>query len=173
MLTPMEIRNQHFSRGMRGLKEEEVRNFLYQVAQNYESLYSENAKLREQIQRLEYELARYRKLEETMNNSLILAQQAAEEYKANARKEAEFILENAKRRISEMLFVYQEIVKRLNIFNAEIKAQLNSELELLEKNQRKIDEMAEFFYSKDIKEIMEKLEKISLKEDGNDKDNRS
>ncbi|SHG49214.1 cell division initiation protein [Thermosyntropha lipolytica DSM 11003] len=173
MLTPMEIRNQQFSRGMRGLKEEEVKNFLYYVAQNYEALYSENARLKEQIQRLEYELARYRKLEDTMNNSLILAQQAAEEYKANARKEAEFILENAKRRIAEMLFVYQEIIKRLNIFNAEMKAQLRSELELLEKNQSKIDEMADFFYSKDVKEIMEKLEKITLKEDEHGQDNGS
>lgn len=171
MITPIEIRNQQFSRSMRGFKEEEVRNFLYQIAQNYEALYSENARLKEQLQRLEYELARYRKLEETMNNSLILAQQAAEEYKASARKEAEFILENAKRRISEMLFIYQEIVKRMNIFNAEIKAQLNGELELLEKNQRKIDEMAEFFYSKDIKELMEKLEKITLKEDADGKNN--
>lgn len=168
MLTPVEIRNQSFTRGMRGLKEEEVKNFLHYVAQNYESLYSENARLKENIQRLEYELARYRKLEETMNNSLILAQQAAEEYKTNARREAEFILENAKQKIAEMLFVYQEIIKRLNIFSAEIKAQINSELELIQKNQKRIDELSEFFYSRDVKEIMEKLEKLSFKEDTND-----
>ncbi|MBO8158576.1 DivIVA domain-containing protein [Thermosyntropha sp.] len=169
MITPMEIRNQQFSRAMRGFKEEEVKNFLYHIAQNYESLYSENARLKENIQQLEYELAKYRKLEETMNNSLLLAQQAAEEYKNNARKEAEFILENAKQKIAEMLFIYQEIIKRLNIFGAEMKAQITSELELLEKNQRKIDEMSEFFYSKDVKDIMEKLDKLTLKkEEAND-----
>lgn len=162
MITAMEIRNQKFNRSLRGLSEEEVKNFLYGLAQDYETLYSENAKLREKVQRLEYEMDKYHKLEDTMNNSLILAQQTAESLKNNAQREADLMLEDAKRKIAEILLVYQEVIKRLNLFNMELRAQINGELELLEKNQRKTEELSSFFYSKDIKEMMEQLDSIKM-----------
>ncbi len=164
MITAIEIRNQTFGKAMRGYQEEEVKNFLYRLSQDYENLYSENVQLKEQLQKLEYDLAKYRKMEETMNNSLILAQQTAEGLKANAHKEAELILEESKHRIADMLMIYQEIIKRMNIFGVEIKAQVSAHLDMLEKNQTKIDGLAEYFYSKDIKDVMEKLEKITLNE---------
>lgn len=164
MITAMEIRNQQFPKSLRGFSQEEVKKYLLNLAQDYENLYSDNASLKEKIQSLEHELNRYRKLEETMNNSLILAQQTAEDLKASARKEADLLLEESKKRIIEVMMVYQEIIKRMNIFNVEIKAQVGAELELLEKNQKKIEELSGFFYSKDFKEIMEGLEKVNLKE---------
>ncbi|WP_061213638.1 DivIVA domain-containing protein [Syntrophomonas wolfei] len=164
MITAMEIRNQQFPKSLRGFKQDEVKKYLLNLAQDYESLYSENASLKEKIQNLEYELKKYRKLEETMNNSLILAQQTAEDLKSSARKEADLMLEESKKRIIEVMMVYQEIIKRMNIFNVELKSQVSAELELLEKNQKKIEELSNFFYSKDFKEVMESLEKVNLKE---------
>lgn len=164
MITAIEIRNQQFGKSMRGYNEDEVKNFLYRLSQDYENLYSENAQLKEQIQKLEYELAKYRKMEETMNNSLILAQQTAEGLKANAQKEADLILEESKRRIADVLMIYQEIIKRMNIFGAEIKAQISGQLEMIEKNQAKVEELSEFFYGRDLKDVVEKLEKVSLDE---------
>ena len=164
MITAMEIRNQQFPKSLRGFKQDEVKKYLLNLAQDYESLYSENASLKEKIQNLEYELGKYRKLEETMNNSLILAQQTAEDLKSSARKEADLMLEESKKRIIEVMMVYQEIIKRMNIFNVELKSQVSAELELLEKNQKKIEELSNFFYSKDFKEVMESLEKVNLKE---------
>ncbi|MDD2586446.1 MAG: DivIVA domain-containing protein [Syntrophomonadaceae bacterium] len=164
MITPMEIRNQQFNKSVRGYKEIEVKSFLSQMAMDYENLYSENAKLKENIQRLEYELDKYHKLEETMNNSLILAQQTAEEVKTNARKEAELFMQQAKKRITDILMIYQEIIKRMGVFSAELKGQLTGELEMLEKNQGKIDELSNFFYSSDLKQLVEQLEKITLEE---------
>ncbi len=163
MITAMEIRNQQFSKSLRGFSQEEVKKYLLNLAQDYENLYSENAGLKEKIQSLEYELKKYRKLEETMNNSLILAQQTAEDLKASARKEADLLLEESKKRISDVMIVYQEIIKRMNIFNVELKSQVGAELELLEKNQKKIEELSNFFYSKDFKEVMESLEKVDIK----------
>ena len=164
MITAMEIRNQQFPKSLRGFNQDEVKKYLLNLAQDYESLYSENASLKEKIQNLEYEMNKYRKLEETMNNSLILAQQTAEDLKASARKEADLMLEESKKRITEVMMVYQEIIKRMNIFNVELKSQVSAELELLEKNQKKIEELSNFFYSKDFKEVMESLEKVNLKE---------
>ncbi|HBK54527.1 MAG TPA: cell division protein, partial [Syntrophomonas wolfei] len=110
MITAMEIRNQQFPKSLRGFKQDEVKKYLLNLAQDYESLYSENASLKEKIQNLEYELKKYRKLEETMNNSLILAQQTAEDLKSSARKEADLMLEESKKRIIEVMMVYQEII---------------------------------------------------------------
>lgn len=158
MITAMEIRNQQFSKSMRGYNQEEVKNFLMQLAQDYENLYSQNATLKENIKRLETELQKYHKIEETMNNSLILAQQTAEDMKNNARRESELILEDAKKRIAELLMTYQEVIKRLNLFNTELKSQVSGQMEMLEKNQQRVEELSQFFYSKDLKEILEKLE---------------
>lgn len=163
MITAMEIRNQQFHKAVRGYNEDEVRNFLMRVAQDYENIYSEHAKLKEAIQRVEHELARYRRMEDTMNSSLILAQQTADDLKASARKEAQLMLEESKRRISDVLMVYQEIIKRMNLFNTELRAQISGQMEMLEKNQRKIDDLSDFFYGRDLKEMMERLEAVSIK----------
>lgn len=164
MITAMEIRNQQFGKSLRGYDQDEVKNFLMQMAQDYENLYSENATLKESIRRLEGELKKYHNIEETMNNSLIFAQQTAEDMKTSARREADLILEDAKKRIAEVLMIYQEIIKRLSLFSTELKAQIGGQMELLEKNQKKVEELTEFFYSKDLKDMLEKLEKVNIEE---------
>lgn len=162
MITAVEIRNQQFRKSINGYNCNEVRNFMSQLAQDYENLYLENSELKEKIQALKYEVEKYRKMEETMNNSIIVAQQAADMLKENAHHEANLIVENSKKRIAEIFMIYQEIIKRLNLMNMEMKTQLNVEMEMLEKNQKRVEEMTDFFYSKDIKELMEKLSKVSL-----------
>ncbi|MGI6436121.1 MAG: DivIVA domain-containing protein [Syntrophomonadaceae bacterium] len=164
MLTSMEIRSQQFRKALRGFKEEEVHNYLAVVAQDYEKLFSDNATLRDQIQRMDFELGKYRKMEETMNNSLILAQQTAEELKQNARHEAALMLAESKQKIADMLNIYQDVIKRLNVYNAELKAQISGQMEMLEKSQKRVDDMSNFFYSKDLKEIMESLEAMKMEE---------
>ena len=164
MITAMEIRNQQFGKSLRGYNEEEVKNYLMQLAQDYENLYSQNATLKESIQRLEAELLKYHKIEDTMNNSLIFAQQTAEDIKSNARREAELIMVDAKKRIAELLMVYQEVIKRLNLFNTELKAQMSGQMEMLEKNQQRVEELTQFFYGKDIKDMLEKLEQVNIKD---------
>ena len=168
MITANEIRNQQFRKGVRGYSEDEVRNFLALIAQDYEALYSENAKIREAMQRLEQDLSRYHRMEETMNSSLILAQQTAEDLKAIARQEAQLMLEEAKQIISDVLMVYQVIIKRMNLFNSELKAQVGGQLEILEKNQAKIEELSDFFYGRDLKEMMERLESVTLSQTPHD-----
>ncbi len=166
MITGMEIRNQQFAKSMRGYNEEEVKSFLLRLAQDYETIYSENSQLKESVQRLRYELERYRKMEEAMNNSLVLAQQTGEMIKANAQKEAGIMLEDSKRVIAEMLNAYQEVIKRLNLFNVELKAQLSAELEIVARHQTKTEELTAFFYNQDVKDILANLSKISLEAKG-------
>ena len=48
-LTPMDINNKEFKRGLRGYNPEEVDEFLDEVIENYEQLYKDNSKLKEKV----------------------------------------------------------------------------------------------------------------------------
>jgi len=165
MITAGEIRNQQFDKSLRGYDTAQVNNYLLQLANDYEKLYSDNATLRETVQRLEYEMQKYRRIEETMNNSLILAQQTADELKANARQQSTLILQQSKGKIAEVFMVYQELIKRMGIYSSEMKAQVAAQMEMMEKNQKRIDELSDFFFGRDLKEILERLEAVSLTEE--------
>lgn len=164
MITGIEIRNQQFAKSIRGYNEEEVKSFLQLVAQNYEDLYSENSQFKESLQRCKFELDKYHKIEETMNQSLILAQQTAENLKINSQKESERMLEDSKRSVAEMMSAYQDILKHLRLFNLEIKSQLNTELALVEQNMQKNENMAGFFNQPDVKDLLANLSKLKLEE---------
>ncbi|MDO4540759.1 MAG: DivIVA domain-containing protein [Syntrophomonadaceae bacterium] len=160
MITGIEIRNQQFKKSLFGYRRSAVEDFNQMVAQDFESLYSQNAVMKDRLQRLEADLARYKGMEDTMNNSIILAQQTAEGIRQNAQKEAELLLEDYKRGVAGMMQNYQEMLRHLNRISVELKSQLQSELDLIEKNTRRTEELQDFFYSRELKSILEGLEKI-------------
>ncbi len=164
MITGIEIRNHEFSKSLIGFNQNQVSEFIQQVAHDYENLYSENSQLKENIQKQLFELDKYRKMEATMNNSLILAQQTAEELKLNAHQEARKILDDSKRSIADMLAAYQELMRHLNVFNLELKAQLQVEMELLESNLKKNQEMGAFFTKPEIQDLLDHLSSLQLDE---------
>ncbi|NLU50069.1 MAG: DivIVA domain-containing protein [Syntrophomonadaceae bacterium] len=164
MLTPVEVRNQKFEKGFRGYREQEVNGFLFKVAEEYEELYRENVELKERLQRLEFELAKYRKMEETLNQSLLLAQQTAEEVKAKAGQEADLMLQEAKKSIAEMFSIYEDILKRLHVFKTEMKSYLMAQVELIDNNEKRINDITNFFYSRDMKEILDNLSRVAGKD---------
>ena len=160
MITGIEIRNQVFTKSLRGYNRAEVETFILSLANDFESLYSQHAMTKDQVQRLETELQRYKVMEETMNNSIILAQQAAESIRQNAQKEAELLLDDYKLGVANMMQGYQELLRHLKLINVELTAQLQSELDLMEKNSRRMEELQDFFYSKELKTILEGLERV-------------
>ena len=94
-LTPMDINNKEFKRAMRGYSADEVDEFLDQIVENYEELYKENANLKEKITNLNEKVEHYSQIEATIQNTLLLAQTAAEQAKNSAKKEAEMMMKNA------------------------------------------------------------------------------
>lgn len=114
MLTPVEIQNKEFGRGWRGYREGEVRAFLEQIVAGYQELYQENQELREQVARLEQALKKYQEWEQTLRDTLVLAQKAAEEARSNAEREGELIRQEARRQAEEMLAAARAEVERLN-----------------------------------------------------------
>jgi len=94
-ITSMDINNKEFKRGLRGYNVDEVDEFLDKVAEEYENIYKENSTLREKASFLEEKLEHHVTIESTIQSTLVLAQNAAEQVKISAQKEAELILKNA------------------------------------------------------------------------------
>jgi DivIVA domain-containing protein len=77
MITPLEIQNKEFRRGIRGYKEDEVDEFLDKIILDYEKLYKENLELKDNLEGMHHQLEQYREIEETLKKTLIMAQNAA------------------------------------------------------------------------------------------------
>lgn len=94
-LTPLDIYNKEFKRSLRGYNEDEVNEFLDEVVREYEALIREHDELKEGLSGLNERVESYRKMEDTLKNTLVLAESTAEEVKRNAQKEAELIVREA------------------------------------------------------------------------------
>ena len=94
-MTSMDIMSREFKRNMRGYNMDEVDDFLEKVAEDYEALYKENAILKEKMDVFQDKLDHYSKMESTIQSTLLLAQNAAEQAKQSSQNEAELILKNA------------------------------------------------------------------------------
>lgn len=140
MITPLDIQNKEFKRGMRGYREDEVDEFLDLVMVDYEKLYKENAELKDKLERVSQQMEQYKNIEETLKNTLVVAQNAAEEVRTNALKKAELILQDAENQAKELIKKahedvnevkgeYEDIKKQMQIFKTRYKTLLQSQID--------------------------------------------
>lgn len=112
-LTPLDIHNKSFNKGFRGYDEDEVNEFLEQVMKDYELVLREKKSLEEKYADAREKLGHFSNIEETLNKSILVAQEAAEEVKRNAKNEAKLILKeaekNADRIVNDSLVKAQKI----------------------------------------------------------------
>lgn len=142
MLTPLDIHNQEFKRSFRGYNEEEVDEFLDRVIKDYEQLYRENIEIKESLDRLNSKLEHFQNMENTLHNTLVIAQETAEEVKLNAKKETELLIketeikaqkmiEEATSKVRKMNGEYEELQKQAQIFRTRIRTLLQAQLEMV------------------------------------------
>lgn len=96
MLRPVDIQNKEFEKKIKGYDCDAVDDFLDMVIQDYEKLCKENQSLKDRIGILTDAVERYKSIETTMQKSLEVAKQNAEELKKNAELEAQMIVSKAK-----------------------------------------------------------------------------
>lgn len=113
-ITPLDIQQKQFPIRFRGFDVEEVYAFLEIVREEMENLLRENASLKEQIQRLESQLKEYRDMEATLRETLMTAQQMVEEYRNNARKQAELMIKEAELKAEQMIRDAQDKVIKIH-----------------------------------------------------------
>lgn len=143
-LTPLDIHNKEFKRAaFRGYNEDEVNEFLDRVIKDYEALIRQNKELEERNAQMDEQVKHFKSLEDSLSKSIMLAQETAEEVKANARKEAQLVIreaeKNADRIIQDALnkarktaMELDEVKKQAAIFRARFRSLLQAQMEMLE-----------------------------------------
>jgi cell division initiation protein len=128
-LTPVEIRHVRLPRGALGYRRPHVDRLLVDITGSFEDVWRERADLQDEVERLEAELARYKELDVLLRNSLVSAERAAEELRAQAGKEADTIVEEARVRAREIVAGAEAErervradVRRLKALEAEVRA---------------------------------------------------
>ncbi len=102
-LTPLDIHHKEFRTSLRGYNQEEVDAFLDEVADEFERLFKENIDLSEKLDASNERIRSYADMEKTLHNTLLAAQQSAEEIQGKSRKEAELLLRDAEIKAKEMI----------------------------------------------------------------------
>ena len=101
-LTPVEIRHVSLPRRPLGYAREPVDKVLDEIVRSFEDVWRDRADLRDELERLEGEVARYKELDVLLRNSLVSAEKAADELRAQAGREADVIVEEARVRAREI-----------------------------------------------------------------------
>jgi cell division initiation protein len=141
-LSPLDIKNQQFSRSFRGFNPDAVNSFLNLLANELEELIRQNSDNAIRIKGLEEQLENYAKIERSINETLLLAQQTASEVSQNAQKKADVIVKEAtlraeqeaaevRERIGMLKAEYVSLQSQRDAFFARFKGLLTSQLSLL------------------------------------------
>ena len=142
LLTPLDIHNKEFKRSFRGYNEEAVDEFLDKVIKDYEQLYRENIEVKENLERLNSKLEHFQQMESTLHNTLIIAQETAEEVKLNAKKttelmvkeaeiQAQRLVDEAANKVRRMAYEYEGLQKQDQVYRLRIRNLVQAQLDLL------------------------------------------
>lgn len=143
MITPLDIENKKFSKQMmNGYSVEEVDDFLDEITVDYEKFYKESSENKRKIDELEKSLQHYKTIEATLQNTLVMAQSAADEVKSLAKQQADQIVKDAEGSARKSLDELNQTIairkkeledmeKQFDIYKAKMESLLISQLELI------------------------------------------
>jgi cell division initiation protein len=95
-ITPIDIQHRTFKKALQGYDRAEVDQFLDEITETLEDEATHRAALEADIADLKERISHFKAMEESLQNTLILAQRTADEVKASAHKEADLIKEQAR-----------------------------------------------------------------------------
>ena len=95
-ITPVDIQHKSFKKALQGYDRAEVDGFLDEIIETLEDDAQQRAALEAEIADLKERVSHFKAMEESLQNTLVLAQRTADEVKASAHKEADLIREQAR-----------------------------------------------------------------------------
>ncbi|HSJ37176.1 MAG TPA: DivIVA domain-containing protein [Planococcus sp. (in: firmicutes)] len=142
-LSPLDIHNKEFSKAFRGYQEDEVNEFLDQIIKDYEILMKDKKDLEERLKQTDERVGHFTTIEGTLQKSIVIAQEAAEEVRRNAQKEAKLIVreaeKNGDRIVNESLtkarriaMEIEELKKQSKVFRNRFKMIVEAQLDLID-----------------------------------------
>lgn len=103
VLSPQDIHNKEFSVKMRGYNIDEVNEFLNRIIKDYQLTLAENEKLKQQVSSADEQLKYFNGMKDSLNQSIIVAQNAADKLKNDAQAEAKKVSEQSRKQADEIL----------------------------------------------------------------------
>lgn len=142
-LSPLDIHNKEFGKKLRGYDEDEVNDFLEQVIKDYELVLKENKKLTNELHTSNEQLDHFKTIEATLNKSLVIAQDSADETRRQAQKEAELMVVEAKADAADLVkdglnkarrlsVEIEELKRQSKVFRERLRLLVTTQLDLLE-----------------------------------------
>ena len=144
MITPMEIQTKQFEKSVMGYNKQDVDDFMEYVLEDYEALYKQSLTVEHEMKALKEQLESYKAMEETMKNSLIIAQQTAENVQKAAEEKADLIVKQAYEKAKEITDGATKSIEKaqsdlatmqhtMDIYKCQAISMLNAQIENLQK----------------------------------------
>ena len=161
-LTPIDIRKWEFRKAMRGYDKYEVDAFLEAASVEFERLLQERREFEQRCKRLEGDIEEYKRVEKSLQETLISAKETTDRSMENSRKESDLLISEAEIKAEKILDesrkrarAIEEEVTRLQVqkeaFVARMRSLLNSQIEILQIVSEEIPDIADPGPPKDIK----------------------
>jgi cell division initiation protein len=146
-IAPIDIAHKTFTRRMMGLDQDEVMDFLRQVAEELEALSRDRNNLRETLREKELAILEFRERDDLLKSTITTATKMSDKIQQDADREARLILNDAKQQ-AEMIVrdsrdslksIFQEItdLKRIRMqYENNLRALVQSHLNMMDQGQK-------------------------------------
>jgi cell division initiation protein len=146
-IAPIDIAHKSFTRKMMGLDQNEVMDFLRQIADEMEALIRDRNNLREQLREKDLSIIEFRERDELLKNTITTATRMSEKMQQDTERETRLILNDAKQQ-AEMIVrdardslkkIFQEIndLKRIRMqYENNIRTIVQSHLQMIDQGQK-------------------------------------
>jgi cell division initiation protein len=142
-VSAVDVQHKTFKKALQGYDRAEVDQFLDEIIETLEDDAQARAALEAEIADLKERISHFKAMEESLHNTLVLAQRTADEVKASAHKEADLIREQARvaaerevasynDAISEVRRDHQRAIEAYEKSKSELRSLLMTHLSLLE-----------------------------------------
>ncbi|NLP13375.1 MAG: DivIVA domain-containing protein [Clostridium sp.] len=141
--TPNELQNLTFKKSVvGGYSEDMVNEVLDKIIEDYSEFIHENIELKDKIAVLNEAITHYKNIEESLQSTLLVAQQTSEEIKKNGHQKAENIIKEAEIKAQQIIneanqevlkikFEYEELKKKFQLYKSRAESLLLSQLEII------------------------------------------
>lgn len=140
--TPSEIKNKEFTKVKNGLEPAEVSDYLNQLSNEIERLKEEKKQLEKVIEERDTNIKSYQQVHQSVSDALVQAQQAGEETKLAANKEAEAVISKAQaqadlivndaiEKARHLSFQTEDMKRQSKIFRSRFRMLVEAQLDLL------------------------------------------
>jgi len=142
-ISPIEIRQQEFTKKMRGYDPDEVQSFLETLADEIQKLNEDNESLTSEVESLTEQINEYKKIEKNLQDTLLNAQESSAKSMEATKKQAGLMIREAELKASQIIEKARESTNDIrnavvnlreekDLILAKLKAIVSSQANLLE-----------------------------------------